>query len=410
MHIFQRLCRHPSGIGLGIVTITGTDGPVYVRGDPEYAITVESLNAMAAASGAGRPGLWRTVPYGGYRQARAAAERGCPGLCVLTVSMILLLPVPALSGIIDLIGTMPERAEEAERLVGNFGFMFDDDHAEEYRKFSQECFDAEQAYADGSWKGCLRNSRSAAEFMILYIYDQPQFEMPKQLADKNGYMTSSKMVDAVFRLQAPKFIRFLHSPSLYNMLDHVRDRGNKSMHDPDRIVTREEALEALQAIFGLALLIERRTWEDPYTAEFIEPYNETTPEFFEAPEEPPEPADYRHMIDECRANGEDELAAKYALLLSSDDPELDLEAFAAVLPAGTPIRELIAMLRRPEMLVHCLRSGSFMIGGLIGRCYYDFSIREKETVCALCTRRIRAWVTAAAGGIEDKLANMRMEA
>lgn len=168
-------------------------------------------------------------------------------------------------------------------------------------------------------------------------------------------------------MRHPSFRNVLHDSWLLKRLDDVRLTGNQAIHNNTAgDFSPKHALDCLQAVHDQMLNIEKQLWEYPYTGRFFEPVYEVLPED-DFPLEP-EYRDIRALLNECEASGDAENAAKFALLLSDEDPDIPLTAFASALPEHTPIRYLIGMLTNPQILKARIDAGPYAVTSLVSRC------------------------------------------
>lgn len=277
-------------------------------------------------------------------------------------------------------------------MIGNFDFMVSEARIDTYPEhIYTPCEKAERYFADGDYQTSIGQCRTALDSIIHWMYSSEDFP---DLNPSFGGTLDDKM-------HAPAFNQTLHDSWLLRKLDDVRLLGNLAIHNSQGDFSRGNALNCLKNVYELMLNIEDQLWEAPYNAAFFEPFYEQEswiPEY-----EQPAYRDLPTLLAEAKANGDAETAAKIALLLSDNDSSINLEAYAKALPKNTPIRDLIAMLIRPNLLNARINAGPYKVTSLISRCYGDYPWWEKDIIIKLCTESSRKHVSETEAEIEELL-------
>lgn len=277
-------------------------------------------------------------------------------------------------------------------MLGNFDFMVSDAYGDAYPSYIYSpCEKAERYFADGDYQTSIAQCRTALESIVQWMYSSDDFP---ELSPAFYNTLDEKM-------HAPAFRQILHDSWLLNKLDNVRLLGNLAVHNGNGDFSRGNALACLSNVYDLMLNIEAQLWENPHTEPFFEPFYEQ--EEWQPVYEQPVYRDLPTLLAEAKSNSDAEAAAKLALLISHDDPTIDLEAYARALPKNTPIRDLIAMLIRPNLLNARINAGPFKVTSLISRCYSDYPWWEKDIIFKLCTQASRKHVVETEAQIEEML-------
>ena len=131
--------------------------------------------------------------------------------------------------------------------MANFDFLA---NKSEYRAFSKDCIDAENAF-ENSFDSCVKLVRSALDAAVKWVYDKD-----KNFAAQRKKLPADKK-DNLFDLIAnPTFERAV-GKNLLSKLHYCRKAGNAALHN-EKEFSDQEAIICLNNLFEFVQWLDRR--------------------------------------------------------------------------------------------------------------------------------------------------------
>lgn len=131
--------------------------------------------------------------------------------------------------------------------MANFSFL---DDKPEYRSFSKDCIDAEEAFQN-SFDSCVKLVRTALDAAVKWIYCND-----KNFAAQRNKMPVDKK-DNLFDLIANPPFEQAVGKSLVNKLHYCRKAGNEAIHNAKEF-SANEAVICLKNLFDFVQWIDKR--------------------------------------------------------------------------------------------------------------------------------------------------------